>query len=159
MVNCVIVTGSSSGFGRTMCELALQKGHKVVATLRTPSDLDDLKSKYPPTHLVILRLDVTRPEEIAQAFRDAKSAVGQIDYVFNNAGYSIMGEVEGTPEDTARRLFDINFWGASNVNREAVRFFREENAPGVGGRLLVNSSFIGLVPMVSFGYYSASKAG
>ncbi len=52
-----------------------------------------------------------------------------IDVVFDNAGYGLIAEVKGTTEDRARIMFDVNFWGATNVSREAVRFFREVNKP------------------------------
>ncbi|GJE91734.1 SDR family oxidoreductase [Phanerochaete sordida] len=150
------VTGSSTGFGRNVVELALAKGDKVVATLRTPSDLDDLRAQFPPSQLHILALDVTQPAAITAAFASAKAAFGRIDVVFNNAGISPFAEVEGTPDAVARATFEVNFWGAANVSREAVRFFREENTPA-GGVLLNLSSIVGVQALPVMGYYSASK--
>ncbi|KIP12343.1 hypothetical protein PHLGIDRAFT_124234 [Phlebiopsis gigantea 11061_1 CR5-6] len=152
-----LVTGSSSGFGRATTEYALSKGEKVVATLRKPSDLADLQKKFPASQLLVVQLDVTDPKAILDAFSAGKKAFGRIDVVFNNAGWTAAGEVEGTPDDVAKKLFDVNFWGATNVTKEAVRFFREENPSGAGGRLLVVSSFVGLKPLPIGGYYSASK--
>ena len=145
--------------GRKMAELALQRGNRVAATLRKPSDLQDLQKKYPSSQLLVVPLDVTETAQIPRAFAEAKRAFGRIDVVFNNAGRSALAEVEGIPEATARKLFDVNFWGATNVSTEAVRFFREENEPGVGGRLLVVSSVVGLSPVPSLGHYSATKFG
>ena len=79
--------------------------------------------------------------------------------MFNNAGYSVAAVVEATPEDIARALFETNFWGSSRVSREAVRFFRDENPKGAGGRLIVNSSVVGLNAFQGVGYYSATKYG
>ncbi|EKM51800.1 uncharacterized protein PHACADRAFT_177214 [Phanerochaete carnosa HHB-10118-sp] len=152
-----LVTGSSSGFGQAMVEFALKKGDKAVATLRKPEELADLQAQYGPTQLLILKLDVTQPKEIISVFAQAKNAFGRIDVVFNNAGFAAAGELEGTPDDIARKLFETNFFGATNVTREAVRFFREENAPGAGGRLITTSSFVGIKPIAVGGYYSASK--
>ena len=98
-------------------------------------------------------------EDILNAFVEAKRTFGRVDVVLNNAAIGCFGEVEGTPHDLARRIFDTNFWGAANVSREAVRFFREENPPGVGGRLLNLSSYVGLVALGGTGYYCAAKAG
>ena len=145
--------------GRHMAELALAKGDKVVATLRKPQDLADLTAKYAASQLAVVKLDVTQPKEIIAAFAHAKEAFGRVDVVFNNAGFAVLGEVEGTPDDVARSVFETNFWGAVNVSREAVRFFREENPKGAGGRLLVVSSFTGIKPFTCSAYYSASKAG
>lgn len=137
----------------------LSKGEVVIATLRKPEMLDDLKVKYPSEKLLVLKLDVSKSSEISDAFRKAKEVYGRIDVVFNNAGYGILGEVEGTPEDVARAMFDVNFWGLANVSREAVTFFREVNPPGVGGRLLNVSSIAGVKTSPVVAYYSASKHG
>ncbi|THG96423.1 hypothetical protein EW026_g5403 [Hermanssonia centrifuga] len=134
------ITGASSGFGRSMTELVLKEGGIVVATLRQPDILAELKTQYPTDKLL------------------AEKAFGRIDVVFNNAGYGMLAEVEGTPEDKARVMFDVNFWGATNVSREAVRFFREVNKP-TGGRLLNVSSVAGIKTVPALGYYTATKHG
>jgi NAD(P)-dependent dehydrogenase (short-subunit alcohol dehydrogenase family) len=65
-----------------------------------------------PTHiadgwLLILKLDVKNSQATSQTFDTAKERYGRIDVVFNNAGYAILGEFEGTPEESARDLFDV----------------------------------------------------
>ncbi|PSR71674.1 hypothetical protein PHLCEN_2v12448 [Hermanssonia centrifuga] len=141
-----------------MAELVLKNGGIVIATLRKPEVLSDLKAQYPGDRLLVLKLDVTRPHEIVDTFAKAKEAFGRIDVVFNNAGYSVLAEVEGTPEEQARAMFDVNFWGATNVSREAVKFFREVNKP-TGGRLINVSSIVGLKVAPALGYYTATKHG
>lgn len=74
--------------------------------------------------------------------------------MYNNAGYGIFSEIEATPDDVARSQFEVNFWGASNVSREAVRVFRDVNKP-VGGRLLQASSNVSLIANPLMAYYSA----
>jgi NAD(P)-dependent dehydrogenase (short-subunit alcohol dehydrogenase family) len=138
-----------------MTEYLLKQGHKVVATLRKPEVLSDLVSQYPPTQLVVVKVDVTQNAAIAAAFNKAQEAFGRIDVVFNNAGQMITAEVEAVNEADARGLFDINFWGAAQVSREAVRFFREVNNPR-GGRLLQVSSGLGLVGQTACAFYCAS---
>ncbi|KAI6044751.1 hypothetical protein EDC04DRAFT_2889430 [Pisolithus marmoratus] len=149
------ITGCSSGFGLATTELALQKGDKVVATLRKPPVLADLAAKYPET-LLLLKLDVTQPEEVKSAFAVAHERFGRIDVVLSNAGYGIVSEIEGTSEKNARGIFETNFWGASYVCREAVKFFREENQPA-GGRLIQVSSVSGVVSFPGSAWYCASK--
>ena len=153
------VTGSSTGFGLALTEAALEHGDKVVATLRNPTILDDLASKYGPDQLCVVKLDVTKPEEIENVFATAKRVFGRVDIVFNNAGIGAVGEIEAIPEEIGRRIFDVNFWGAANVSKTAVRFFREENPPGVGGRLITNSSAGGFRPHALVSYYSSAKFG
>jgi len=139
-----------------LVELILKGGDIVVATLRTPSALDDLKQAYDESNLLILPLDVTNAEQIKSAFQAATDKYGRIDFVYNLAGYGLIAEVEGTPEEDARVLFEVNFWGATRVSNEAVRVFREVNRPQ-GGHLFVVSSSVGLKPMAGTGFYSASK--
>ncbi|KZT74487.1 NAD(P)-binding protein [Daedalea quercina L-15889] len=128
------ITGASSGFGRLMAELALRSG-----------DLTHSSDK-----LRVLKIDVTRPQEIKYGFSEAInhppqwtacSQFGRVDIVFNNAGYAgyaQIGEVEGVPEN------------------EAVRVLRDINKPA-GGTLLQLSSSAGIKAYSAIGYYSAVK--
>jgi len=151
-----LITGSSSGIGLSMAKTVLYNGDIVIATLRNPSALDDLKANYPSDKLHILKLDVVNKDDITAAFKYAEDNLGRIDIVFNNAGQAMWAEVEGSPDEVAKKLFDVNFWGSMNVSKEAIRFFREVNNPQ-GGRLWNVSSMAGIVPFASLGYYSASK--
>ncbi|KAG1886622.1 NAD(P)-binding protein [Suillus subluteus] len=151
-----LVTGSSSGFGRSMTELLLKNGNRVVATLRRKEALSDLAEQYPSSQLLIVQTDVVKTSEVAAAFAKAKEVFGRIDVVFNNAGMAILGEMESMSDQDARQIFEVNFWGASNVTREAIRMFREVNKP-IGGRLLQVSSSLGLRGRAAASYYAASK--
>ena len=155
----LLVTGTSSGIGRTLVQLILEKGENVAATARSPAALDDLAQTYPPTRLLVLRLDVTQPDQIIDAFSAAKKAFGRIDVVVSNAGWGDLGEVEAMDERKGRGLLETNFWGALHVSKEAIRFFRDDNPPGIGGRLLSMSSYLGLSGFPAAGYYVASKFG
>jgi NAD(P)-dependent dehydrogenase (short-subunit alcohol dehydrogenase family) len=142
-----------------MTRCALKNGDIAVATLRTPSALDALRTEYPSSDkLLIIKLDVTKPEEISSVFKEVKDKLGKIDYAFNNAGYTVAGEVEGVREADAKAMFEVNFWGAMNVTKEALEFFREVNKPQ-GGYLLNVSSTTGLVARPPAGWYTASKHG
>ena len=135
-------------------EHLLARGEKVVATLRKPSALSDLSAKYPASQLLVVKLDVTSPADIKAAFAKAVETFGRVDVLYNNAGYGSVGEIEGTPDDVARGVFEVNFWGSTNVAREAIRVFRDVNKPA-GGRLLQASSMAGASGMPGIGYYSA----
>ncbi|CAL1707673.1 unnamed protein product [Somion occarium] len=152
-----LITGAASGFGRAVTELVLHKGDVVIATDRSPEGLNDLTAKYPSSHLLVLNLDVTKHDQISHVFARVKKDFGRLDVVYNNAGYLIVGEVEGTSPDIAHALFETNFWGTSVVSQEAIKFFREVNTPGVGGRLLNVNSMSGIQGWAGVGYYSASK--
>jgi NAD(P)-dependent dehydrogenase (short-subunit alcohol dehydrogenase family) len=135
-------------------EEVLAKGEIVVATLRKPGDLDDLAAMN-PDRLLVVKCDVTKPDDIISAFSCAIEKFGQVDVVFNNAGCGIVGEIEATPESVARALFDVNFWGAVTVSKEAIRVFRDVNPKNSGGRLLNVSSGLGLGGGPIVGIYSA----
>ena len=90
-----------------MTEAALAHGDKVVATLRKPKALESLQAKYPADRLLVTKLDVTKSDEIESAFAKAKEAFGRVDVVFNNAGWGVIGEIEGTPDDQARAMFEV----------------------------------------------------
>ncbi|KAH9938703.1 uncharacterized protein B0H18DRAFT_1134764 [Fomitopsis serialis] len=150
------ITGASSGFGRLMTEIVLKNGDSAVATLRKPEVLADLASQHSADKLLVLKLDVTHPQEIKDAFSEAIKKFGRVDTVFNNAGRSMIGEIESASEDAARAIFDTNLWGAVNVSKEAVRIFRDVNKPA-GGTLLQISSLAGIQAYPAIGYYSASK--
>ncbi len=140
-------------------ETALANGDNVVATLRKPEVLKELQDRTPADRLVVLKLDVTKEDEILNAFTKAKEKFGRVDVVYNNAGYVAATVIEAMPNDAARALFETNFWGSTRVSQEAVRFFREENPKGAGGRLIVISSLAGLNAYAGVGFYSASKYG
>lgn len=142
-----------------MTERALENGDIVVATDVEPAGLSSLEAKYSPSTLVVRKLDVTVPQDIKDAFVSAKETFGRVDIVFNNAGLGMAGELEGIPLHAARKVMEVNFWGASQVSLEAVRFFREENPPKAGGRLLITSSMLGVASVPLGGYYSAAKYG
>ncbi|KAG1731843.1 uncharacterized protein EDB91DRAFT_709130 [Suillus paluster] len=151
------ITGASSGFGRCMTEHALSQGAIVVATLRKPEVLSDLAARYSADKLLVLKVDVTKQEDIDEAFARTRDAFGRLDVVFNNAGYGLFKEVEGTPVEKAREMFETNFWGSMNVSRAAVKFFREVNEPGKGGILLQVSSVAGFITLPGLSYYAATK--
>ncbi|KAH9843762.1 uncharacterized protein C8Q71DRAFT_12792 [Rhodofomes roseus] len=153
-----LITGSSTGFGRAMTEHVLASGDIAVATLRSPEVLAELASKYSKDRLLVLKLDVSKSQEIKDAFAAAVEKFGRIDVVYNNAAIPIFGEAEAVPEDTARAMFDVNLWGAINVSKEAVRVMREVNKPA-GGHLLQVSSIAGFTAIPGMSYYCASKSG
>lgn len=132
----------------------MQQGDNVVATLRKPEALSDLLLEY-SSQLLVLLLDVKDPERIHAAFENALERFGRIDFVFNNAGFCIISEAEGMSDEHGREMFEVLFWGAANVTKEAVKVFRECNNPP-GGRLLQVSSRTALKPVAGAAHYAAA---
>lgn len=153
------VTGAASGFGLHLTELILQNGEIVVATDIDTSGLSSLSNQYPTSQLLVRKLDVSKHQEIKDTFAAAKEAFGRINVVYNNAGYGIAAELEAVPEEQARALFDVVYWGSVNVALEAVKFFREVNGPEVGGRVITTGSMLGIITFPLCGYYNSAKHG
>lgn len=154
-----IVTGAASGFGLYLTELILKNGEIVVATDINPEGLADLQKEYSSDKLLVRKLDVTKSQEITDAFSAAKEAFGRIDVVYNNAGYTLVGEAEVVPAEEARAIFDVVYWGAVSVALEAVKFFREVNGPDLGGRLITTGSMLGIITFPLGAYYNSAKHG
>ncbi|KZT51524.1 NAD(P)-binding protein [Calocera cornea HHB12733] len=140
-----------------MTELVLANGDMCVATSIDPPALADLFPIYGKARLRLVNTDVTQFDEVQLAFSIAEQAFGGVDVVFSNAGVTRGCEVESTPETVAKDIFDVNFWGAANVMKEGVRFFREVNGPERGGKLLQMTSAAGIGAWPTLGYYVASK--
>lgn len=117
--------------------------------------ISDLSTKYPASQLLVLELDVSDPAAITIAFNQAVASFNRVDVVLNNAGFYVVGEVEGISDKSSRAMFDTMFWGAGNVMREAVRCFRDINRP-MGGQLLNVSSRTALLPQPGAVLYAAS---
>ncbi|ORY89327.1 hypothetical protein BCR35DRAFT_174519 [Leucosporidium creatinivorum] len=149
-------TGSSTGFGRLLVESVLAQGDIAIATLRKPSVLDDLKAQHGPEKLLVLRLDVTKKEDIEQAFQEAKKVFGRIDVVISNAGFSALAESEATPESITRSMFDVNVFGPIALAKRSLAFFRDEN-PTSSGYFISISSISGVVSFPAVGTYCATK--
>lgn len=147
-----LITGSSSGFGRSLVEAVLQKGDRVVATAQKPEQLDDLVQQYPET-IHPVRLDVTNLQEIQSALESALNQYDRIDVLVNNTGYPAMGAIEELSDEEIRRQFETNCFGVLNVTRAVLPTLREQHS----GHILNISSFAGVVAFGGLGIYSATK--
>ena len=86
-----LITAASSGFGKYTALEALKNGHKVIATARRSSKIEDLKSKG----AVTMDLDVIQPlDDLKAIVKEAHGKYGRIDYLVNAAGYILEGAVE-----------------------------------------------------------------
>jgi len=148
-----LITGcSAGGLGASIAKHVHQLGHNVVATARNIHSLDYLPED---PKVLKLSLDVTSQESITAAVNSAVKHFGRLDVVINNAGYGSMGELEGFPEDEARKQMETNFWGPVLLTRESIRMFREVNAPGQGGTIVQVSSMGGYLAYQGNSFYHA----
>lgn len=146
------ITGASSGVGHAVAEAALARGDLVAATARNPGALDGLVARFPDRALAV-RLDVRDEQAAKAAVGRAVEEFGGIDVVFNNAGYALVGSVEGTSDAQARELFDTGFFGALNVLRAALPVLRERRS----GHVLQMSSIFGEMSFPATGLLAAVK--
>jgi NAD(P)-dependent dehydrogenase (short-subunit alcohol dehydrogenase family) len=146
------ITGCSTGFGRAIATAALEAGYLVAVAARKTADIQDLVSAYPETAIAV-KLDVTSYEEIRAAVTQVKNAFGRIDVLVNNAGIGYFGAVEESEESEIRRMFEVNFWGLSEMTRQVLPIMREQHS----GHMINISSIGGLKSWPSLGYYHATK--
>ncbi|PPQ65795.1 hypothetical protein CVT26_000380 [Gymnopilus dilepis] len=151
------ITGASSGLGKALTEAVLESGECVVATARRVSALDYLKEKYPSSRLLVVQLDVSVNEQIDNAFKAMIEHFGRVDVVVNNAGYAVFGEVEGIPEDAARKEFDVLFWGPVYISKLTAKTVREVNKKGQVAVIFNVSSAGGFSGNPGLAFYSAAK--
>jgi len=156
----VLITGSSTGFGRLFAETLARKGHIVFATMRdsggrnvkNASEIRALAEKdLLPIH--VLELDVTDDASVGRAVDAAVAKGGRIDVAINNAGYYLSGLEEAVTTEQAQRLMDTNFFGPVRVNRAVLPHMRRQRS----GVLMHISSGAGRVVLPSGGFYCASK--
>ncbi|KAE9407497.1 NAD(P)-binding protein [Gymnopus androsaceus JB14] len=140
------ITGTSSGLGKSLTDILLANGERVVASLPRYKD-----------QLFAYKLDVTMEEQVKAALAAGVEKFGRIDVVVNNAGIGLFGEMESVPEEDARYIMELQFWGPIHVMKEAARIFREINPPGDGGRIFNISTVGGYRANPVLSYYSASK--
>ena len=140
-------------------KVALSKGDVVVAAVRDPSKLQSFAESIASEKYMVLQCDVTSPSSVDSVFSAVMEKYKRCDIVVNGAGYGIVAEAESTPNEAARNLFEVNFWGTVNVSKEAIRVFRDVNPRGEGGRLLNFSSGMGLSSAPALAFYAATKHG
>jgi NAD(P)-dependent dehydrogenase (short-subunit alcohol dehydrogenase family) len=146
------ITGASSGFGTAFARYALDRGDNVVATARNPAKLEALVARA-PDRVLAQKLDVTNGADIAPAIDTAVRRFGRIDYLFNNAGYGVVGAIEETSEHELRAVLDTNFFGAVAVTKAVLPVMRAQRS----GAIVNISSMGGQMSFEGVGAYSASK--
>jgi NADP-dependent 3-hydroxy acid dehydrogenase YdfG len=148
------VTGVSSGFGRQMTEQLLERGDRVAGTARKLAAVDDLKKQY-GDRFWLTSLDVTDTPAIHRVVDDAFAALGRIDVIVNNAGYSLFGAAEEVSDEQIVHQIDTNLIGSIQVVRAALPHLRAQG----GGRILQISSMGGQIAYPGMSLYHATKWG
>ena len=150
MKKTVLITGTSSGFGKLAVKKFQSEGWNVIATMRSPEKeqaLDTLEN------VLVLKLDVTDKKSITQAISDGIAHFGKIDVLVNNAGFGLQGIFEYTTDAQMQRQFDVNVFGLVNTTQALLPHFRVNE----GGVIVNVASIAGRVAFPFTTFYHASK--
>lgn len=147
-----LITGCSSGLGKSFARAALEAGFNAVITARSIQALDELVSVYPETALAT-ELDVTDKTAIARVVKQTQDRFGAIDVLVNNAGYGYRGAVEEGDDEEVADLFATNFCGTVAMIKAVLPGMRARRS----GTIVNLSSIAGRLAAPGSGYYSASK--
>jgi NAD(P)-dependent dehydrogenase (short-subunit alcohol dehydrogenase family) len=143
----VLITGGSSGIGRSIGNLLLNKGFRVYGSSRDLSkyrDFDDFE---------LLQMDVRQPDTVADAVEKILQKEGRIDILVNNAGVGITGPLEEIPREEMENNFAVNFFGPLEVIKAVLPAMRNQ-----GSGLIINiTSIAGYMGLPYRAIYSASK--
>jgi NAD(P)-dependent dehydrogenase (short-subunit alcohol dehydrogenase family) len=156
----VLVTGTSSGFGRLIAETLARKNFQVFATMRNVKgrnvaaarEIAELAQRE-SLSLQTLELDVTDDASVESAVSKAVLQCGRLDVLVNNAGFGIMDLAETVTMPQAQRQFDTNFFGVLRMNRAVLPVMKRQRS----GLLLHVSSGAGRLAIPGMGLYCASK--
>ncbi len=139
----VIITGASAGIGNATAKYFQDKGDKVYSFARRKAE-----------GFESVEVDVTDKTAVQNAVDFVVQKEGRIDVVVNNAGFGISGSIEDTSEENMKRLFDVNFFGATYVMQAVIPQMRKQ-----GGGTIINVSSVAAPLSIPFqGFYSASKS-
>ena len=147
-----LITGCSTGFGRELAKLVLERGWRAVVTARDASTVADIAEGHGDRALV-LPLDVTKPAQIDHAVAHAKEHFGRIDVLVNNAGYGYLAAIEEGEDAAVREMFEANVFGLVDTTKAVLPVMRKQRSG-----LIVNVSSIGgLTSFAATGYYHGTK--
>jgi NAD(P)-dependent dehydrogenase (short-subunit alcohol dehydrogenase family) len=148
-----LITGCSTGLGRALAEAVIGAGHNAVVTARDATKVADL-AEAAPDRVLPVALDVTEPDQVGSAVRQAQERFGGVDVLVNNAGYGYRAAVEEGDDAEVRTLFETHFFGAIALIKAVLPGMRARRSGAI-----VNISSIGAtVTPVGSGYYAAAKA-
>ena len=146
MSKVVLVTGASSGIGKSIASFLSEKGYKVYGTSRNPKNAQNFSFS-------LIALDVTKPETITKAVDKIIANEGKLDVLINNAGKGITGPIEDTPTEEMKANFDTNFFGPIDVMKAVLPQMRKQK----NGLIINVTSIAGYMGLPFRGLYSATK--
>ncbi len=141
----IVITGASSGIGKTVATYLASKGHRVIGTSRNQEGLFE--------NFELVKLDVTSDDSVENFTKNVFHKISTIDVLINNAGFCVSGPIESISIEETKTQIDTNYLGVVRVTQKFLPHFRARNF----GYILNISSMAGLIGMPFQAHYSASK--
>jgi NAD(P)-dependent dehydrogenase (short-subunit alcohol dehydrogenase family) len=154
MPKTILITGTSTGFGRDTAETLARAGHTVFASMRDPQAKNREHAKtLRKQGIEVVELDVSSDASVDRAVKEVLAHASRIDVLINNAGIASAGITEAFTPDQAKIVFNTNVVGLLRTTRAVLPAMR-----GQGDGLIINiGSILGRVTFPFFGIYGASK--
>ncbi len=148
----VIITGASSGIGKSLAELYISKGWHLVLAARRIERLLEFEKEHPDAKILSVKTDVSVEADCSNLVEKAIEKFGRIDVLINNAGISMRATFDQVDVEVLQRLMDVNYWGTVYCSKFAIPHLEKQNGSLVG--VISVGGYIGLPGRTG---YSASK--
>ncbi len=160
MEQTILVTGSTSGFGRLTVETLARQGYTVFAGMRAAAGknapaAEELRALAQREALALhsIEIDVTDDASVERAIAAIIETIGRLDVVVNNAGVSYSGPLEAFTLEQVHQQFETNVFSVLRVNRAVLPHMRRQGS----GLLLQIGSIAGRLALPFQGLYGATK--
>ena len=149
----ILITGASTGFGRSLAKEALERGHQVALAVRNPESVADLVAQF-PAKAHSIRFDLTKPADAERAVAETVEQFGTLDVLINNAGYGLLAALEESTDEQLARNLETNFTGPFRLIRAALPVMRGQKS----GHIITLSAIAAYANHPGFAVYGGAKA-
>jgi NAD(P)-dependent dehydrogenase (short-subunit alcohol dehydrogenase family) len=152
----ILITGGAGDIGKATAHRFAVNGAGVVLLDLNETKMADVVQELKQYHVPVgaFPCDVTLSDSVTKAFSDAIAQFGQIDYIFNNAGYQgVFAKTDEYPEDDFQKVIDINVVGVFHILKAAAQHLRDSS----GGAIVNMASYAGVDAPPNMLAYTASK--
>lgn len=151
----VLVTGAGSGFGLATSLLLASEGYRVFGSVLTAGEGDALRKEAGAhgVEIEVLRMDVTKQDQVDRAIGELMAAAGRVDAVVQYAGLGLRGFFEDLEMDEIRKLYEVNVFGVMAVTKALLPIMRKQRS----GRIVITTSAAGRMGTMSIGGYCSGK--
>ena len=145
----ILITGASSGIGKDAAKNLIEQGHTVYVAARRIELMQDLQTLGGNS----IQMDITNEADIQKVVNTIIEKEGQIDVLWNNAGYGLLGTVEDVPIDEAKKQFEVNLFGLASLTQKVVPYMRAAKS----GTIINTASMAGKMYTPISAWYVATK--